>query len=105
MSFGLNMLCHSLAVLEVYLTLRLMRLHIGILPAVALEALTKLINTMGALTPGNLGLYEGGNIVIAKLFGISAGAGLTVALARRCRGSFGQSSEGSGSLSCRNPRS
>ena len=87
-SFGLNIVCQLLAVLEVYLTLRLMGLHIGVLPALAAEALTKLINTMGALTPGNVGLYEGGNMLIARSFGLSAAAGLTVALARRLRGIF-----------------
>lgn len=88
MSFGLNIICQFLAVLEVYLTLRLMGFHISILQALAAEAMTKLINMMGALTPGNVGLYEGGNMLIARLFGLSAVAGLTVALARRFRALF-----------------
>lgn len=88
MSFGLNIVCQFLAVLEVYLTLRLMGFHLAIFAAVVAEALTKLVNTMGALSPGNVGLYEGGNMLIAKLFGLSAAAGLTVALVRRFRAIF-----------------
>ena len=60
MSFGLNIVFQFLAVLEVYLTLRFTGFHIGMLTPLAAEALTKLINTLGALIPGNVGLYEGG---------------------------------------------
>ena len=88
MSFGLNIVFQFLAVLEVYLTLRFMGFHIGMLTPLAAEALTKLINTLGALIPGNVGLYEGGNMLIARLFGLSAAAGLTVGLTRRFRGIF-----------------
>jgi hypothetical protein len=33
----------------------------------AIEALTKLVNIMGVFNPGNLGTYEGGNMLIAKI--------------------------------------
>lgn len=46
---------------------------------------TKLVNVVGALSPGNVGTYEGGNVIIARLFGISSAAGLTIALCRRAR--------------------
>ena len=88
MSLALNISCQLLAILEVYLTLTLMGFHIGIAGALSIEALTKLINTLGGLTPGNVGLYEGGNMLIAKLFGFTAAAGLTVALTRRFRAIF-----------------
>jgi phosphatidylglycerophosphate synthase len=88
MSLGLNIVCQSLAILEVYLTLRLMRFRIGFAAALAAEALTKLVNTLGALTPGNVGLYEGGNMLIAKLFGFTGTAGLAVAVVRRSRAIF-----------------
>ena len=43
---------------------------------------------MGALNPGNLGTYEGGNMLIAKMFGVAGTAGLTLALCRRVRAIF-----------------
>jgi len=56
--------------------------------AVALEGLTKVINLVGALNPGNLGTYEGGNMLIANIFGVTSTAGLTLALRRRARTLF-----------------
>ena len=56
--------------------------------AVALEGLTKVINLVGALNPGNLGTYEGGNMLIANIFGVTSTAGLTLALCRRARTLF-----------------
>ncbi len=87
-SFALNLLWHLLAVLEVYLILRFMGLGIAALGALALEGLTKLINIIGSINPGNVGTYEGGNMMIAKLFGVASTAGLTLALCRRARAVF-----------------
>ena len=56
--------------------------------AFALEGLTKVINLVGALSPGNLGTYEGGNMLIANMFGVTGTAGLTLALCRRVRAAF-----------------
>ena len=58
------------------------------LAAVAIEALTKMINIVGLFNPGNIGTYEGGNMLIAKMFGLTAAAGLTLGLARRVRALF-----------------
>lgn len=87
-SLVLNLACHCLAVLEVYLLLRLMNARISIVGAFVIEALTKLINVIGALNPGNVGTYEGGNVVLARLFGITGAVGLTLALCRRARTLF-----------------
>jgi hypothetical protein len=46
------------------------------------------INLVGALSPGNLGTYEGGNMLMANLFGVTGTAGLTLALCRRVRSIF-----------------
>jgi len=74
-----------LAIAEVYILLRFM--GIGIMPigAFVIEAFTKLVNVVGALNPGNVGTYEGGNLLVARLLGFPAGAGLTLALCRRAR--------------------
>lgn len=87
-SVMLNFLCHALAILEVYIILRFMGATVPLIGALVLEGLTKLINLVGALNPGNVGTYEGGNILITKLFGITATSGLTLALCRRARALF-----------------
>jgi hypothetical protein len=87
-SLMLNLLWHGLAVLEVYLVLRFMGARTAMIGAFVLEGLTKVINLVGALNPGNLGTYEGGNMLIAKIFGVTGTAGLTLALCRRTRAVF-----------------
>ncbi len=83
-----NLLWHMLAVLEVYIILRFMGARVAIGGAFIVEALTKVINLVGALNPGNFGTYEGGNMLIAKIFGVTGTAGLTLALCRRARTVF-----------------
>jgi phosphatidylglycerophosphate synthase len=87
-SLTLNVLCHALAILEVYIVLKFMGARVSLISALALEGLTKLINLVGSLNPGNVGTYEGGNMLITKLFGITATSGLTLALCRRARAIF-----------------
>ena len=87
-SLTLNFLCHALAILEVYIVLKFMGARVSLIAALALEGLTKLINLVGSLNPGNIGTYEGGNMLITKLFGITATSGLTLALCRRARAIF-----------------
>ena len=84
-AFLLSFLWQALAILEVYIILRFMGARITVLGAFVMEGLTKLINLVGALSPGNIGTYEGGNMLITKLFGVSATIGLTLALCRRAR--------------------
>ena len=83
-----SLLWHALAVLEVYVILRFLGAGIAFVGAFALEGLTKVINLVGVLNPGNVGTYEGGNMLIAKMFGVTATAGLTLALCRRARSIF-----------------
>jgi hypothetical protein len=77
-----------LAVLEVYIILRFMGARIALGGALVVEGLTKVINLVGALNPGNIGTYEAGNMLIAKIFGVTGTAGLTLALCRRARTVF-----------------
>jgi uncharacterized protein (TIRG00374 family) len=87
-SFTLNLACHAAAVFEVYLILLLLGAKITLFAALAIEALTKLVNIAGTFNPGNLGTYEGGNMLIVKMFGLTAAAGLTLAFVRRLRAIF-----------------
>jgi hypothetical protein len=52
------------------------------------EGMTKVINLVGSPNPGNLGTYEAGNMLIAKMFGVTSTAGLTLVLCRRARAVF-----------------
>ncbi|HEY1471542.1 MAG TPA: lysylphosphatidylglycerol synthase transmembrane domain-containing protein [Candidatus Acidoferrum sp.] len=81
----LNLFWHVLAVLEVYVILRFMGARIALGGAFIVEGLTKVINLLGALNPGNFGTYEGGNMLIAKIFGVTGTTGLALALCRRVR--------------------
>lgn len=83
-----NLLWHVLAVLEVYIILRFMGTRIALGGAFIVEGLTKVINLVGAFNPGNFGTYEVGNMIIAKIFGVTSTAGLTMALCRRTRTFF-----------------
>lgn len=73
------------AILEVYILLRLMGVRIAVVGAFIIEAFTKLIDIVGALNPGNIGTFEGGNLLVARLLAFPAAAGLTLALCRRAR--------------------
>jgi hypothetical protein len=87
-SLLLNFACHAAAIVEVYLIVRLMGAKLTLFGALAIEALTKLVNIAGTFNPGNIGTYEGGNMLITKMFGLTAAAGLTLAFARRLRALF-----------------
>lgn len=87
-SLFLNCLCHFLAILEVYFIVRLLGGRATLLSALFLESLTKLINILGAVNPGNVGTYEGGNMAIGKLVHLTAPQGLVLALCRRMRAVF-----------------
>jgi len=77
-----------MAIFEVYLLLHFMGARAGLLGAFVLEALTKLVNAVGAVNPGNFGTYEAGNMILTRLFGIVGTAGLTLGLCRRARSLF-----------------
>src|ERR1700751_3870852 len=87
-SLLLNLACHVAAIVEVYLIMWFMGTRLTLFGALAIEALTKLVNIAGTFNPGNIGTYEGGNMLIAKMFGLTAAAGLTLAFARRLRALF-----------------
>jgi hypothetical protein len=72
----------------VWLILAVLGAHVSLKGALGVEALTKVINTVGALNPGNIGAYEGGNMLIGKLFAFGGSTGLALAFARRARGIF-----------------
>jgi Lysylphosphatidylglycerol synthase TM region len=88
MVIALHVMSQMLSIAEVYLLLRFMGVGIMPLGAFIVEGFTKLVNIVGALNPGNIGTYEGGNLLVARLLGFPAAAGLTLALCRRARTLF-----------------
>jgi len=87
-SFSLNLAAQCLAVSEVCLILWLMGVRMGFFSALIIEALTKLVNVLGNFNPGNIGTYEGGTMLIGKMFGLSSPTGLALGLSRRLRSFF-----------------
>ncbi len=85
---ALNFVCHAAAVLEVWLVLHLLGVRVGLTASLAAEALTKVVNGVGVFNPGNIGTYEGGNMLIAKFLGFGGATGLALAFARRTRAIF-----------------
>jgi hypothetical protein len=84
----LNFFCHFLAVAEIFLILHFLEPRVTLLGALILESLTKIINMIGTVNPGNLGTYEGGNMAIGRLLGLSGTEGLMLGLCRRLRAVF-----------------
>jgi phosphatidylglycerophosphate synthase len=87
-SFFLILASHCMAVMEVGLVLWLMGIKFGVLSALVVEAMTKLVNAVGSINPGNFGTYEGGNMLIGKIFGLTGATGLVLGFTRRLRGFF-----------------
>lgn len=87
-SLILNMVCHGMAILEVYVLLHFTGAKAGLLWACVFEAFTKLINVVSVFNPGNFGTYEAGNMILSRLLGLTGAAGLTVGLCRRARSQF-----------------
>jgi uncharacterized protein (TIRG00374 family) len=87
-SFSLNLASQCMAVSEVCLVLWLMGVKMGFFSALVIEALTKLVNVLGNFNPGNIGTYEGGTMLIGKMFGLSGATGLALGLSRRLRSFF-----------------
>jgi phosphatidylglycerophosphate synthase len=87
-SFSLNLAAQCMAVSEVCLILWLMGVKMGFFGALVIEAMTKLVNALGNFNPGNIGTYEGGTMLIGKMFGLSSATGLALGLSRRLRSFF-----------------
>src|SRR5271167_196751 len=87
-SFSLNLAAQCMAVSEVCLILWLMGVKMGLFSALVIEALTKVVNVLGNFNPGNIGTYEGGTMLIGKMFGLSSATGLALGVSRRLRSFF-----------------
>src|SRR5260370_25201308 len=68
--------------------LGLIGVKMGFFSALVIEALTKLVNVLGNFNPGHIGTYEGGTMLIRKMFGLSTATGLALGLSSRLRSFF-----------------
>jgi uncharacterized protein (TIRG00374 family) len=82
---ALSVAHHTVLVCEAYLLLGTLDADVTIGTALVFEAATKVVNTVGLLVPGRLGIAEGGSAVLADALGFPATYGLSLALMRRAR--------------------
>lgn len=83
--FAVNMLAHLINVLEVCLILRLMDLPSSFAAGFVVEAVTKVINGAFFFVPARAGVYESGNALTLEAMGLSASAGVALAIIRKLR--------------------
>jgi len=76
--------CLGLA-LEIYVALRVLGSNASFATAFVLEALIQLVSSVAFVVPGNIGVQEGGFVVIGGMLGIDAPTCLALAGARRAR--------------------
>jgi len=82
---ALCLLQHALLTAEAYVLLGVAAGHATVRTALFFEAVTKIVNTVGAVVPGRLGISEGGNALLADVLGLGASYGLSLSLMRRVR--------------------
>jgi hypothetical protein len=82
---GLCAAQHAVLVGEAWLMLGALGGDVPVRTALVFEAVTKIVNTVGAVVPGRLGIAEGGSALLAGALGFAAAHGLSLALMRRVR--------------------
>lgn len=83
--FSLNMGAHLINVVEVYVILVLLKLPGSFLIGFLVEAVTKVINLVFFFVPTRAGVYESGNALLLQALGMSAAAGVALAIIRKLR--------------------
>ncbi len=84
-SAALHLLAWIGAGVGTFIAFRLVGGHIGLLNAVALEALLCTLRSIAAPVPAAIGVQEWGYAMLAPLFGLPAEMGLAVSLLKRAR--------------------
>jgi hypothetical protein len=82
---ALNMSAHLINVVEVYVILALMQLPASLSAGFVVESVTKIINAAFFFVPTRAGVYESGNEFVLRALGMSAGAGIALAIIRKLR--------------------
>lgn len=82
---GLNMSAHLVNVIEVYVILALIEQPASVSAGFVVESVTKIINAAFFFVPTRAGVYESGNEFVLQALGMSAGAGVALAIIRKLR--------------------
>ena len=82
---GLNMAAHLINVIEVYVILALIEQPASLSAGFVVESVTKIINAAFFFVPTRAGVYESGNEFVLQALGMSAGAGIALAIIRKLR--------------------
>ena len=83
--FRLDLICQGLLILEAALVIFCAKLPVHILTVLGIEAAVRVTKIATGWVPARLGADEGGAVAAFAAFGLSAAAGLLLALARRFR--------------------
>lgn len=75
----------AIGAIEIYLFLKFLGMPVSAMTALAIEALSLVINTCFLFMPAGVGTQEAGKVFIFKLLGMLAETGLTIGLLRRMR--------------------
>ncbi|MGE3176679.1 MAG: lysylphosphatidylglycerol synthase domain-containing protein [Vicinamibacterales bacterium] len=76
---------HAVLVGEAWLMLDALGGDVPVGTALVFEAVMKIVNTVGVVVPGRIGIAEGGSALLAGALGFAAAHGLGLALMRRVR--------------------
>jgi glycosyltransferase 2 family protein len=82
---AVNLIAHLINIVEVYVILALMGLPATFVSGFAIEAVTKVINGAFFFVPTRAGVYESGNALVLDALGMSASAGVALAVIRKLR--------------------
>jgi len=82
---AINLLVALVGVAEVWLILYALGSPVGWQEALFIEGFLKLLSGLAYFVPGNIGVAEGGIVLILSLLRVTATAGLALALVRRAR--------------------
>ena len=83
--FAVNMVAHFINVIEVYVILMLLDLPATLAAGFLIEAVTKVINGAFFFVPTRAGVYESGNALVLDALGMTASAGVALAIIRKLR--------------------
>ena len=84
-AFALHLCCWCLGAVEVWVTFRLLGLHLSLLQALAIDGTVVGLRTFGLLVPAAAGVQEASYMLVAAVFGIPPAAAIAASFARRGR--------------------
>ncbi len=84
-AWALHVVCWILTAVEMWVTLRLMRVPIHFGGAVVMDSLAFAMRSVAFIVPSGIGVQEGAYVLLGGMFGVGAQTALAVSLVRRAR--------------------